>query len=47
MRMYKKMGKHNLANMYNQVKKILSVRKGDSPDEVSEVLYNFIKIKIE
>ena len=47
MRMYKKMGKHNLANMYSQVKKILSVRKGDSPDEVSEVLYNFIKIKIE
>lgn len=46
-RFYRKMSKFNLAQMYNGVSKILSVRKGDSPEEISEILYNFIKIKIE
>jgi hypothetical protein len=44
---YKKMSKDQLLALYNGVQRILSARKGDSPEEVSEVIYNFIKIKLE
>lgn len=46
-RIYKKMGKFNMGRMYNDIMKIISVRKGDSPEEISEILYNFIKIKMD
>lgn len=43
---YKKMPKENLRDLYIGVQNILSKRKGDSPEEISQVLYNFIKIKM-
>ena len=46
-RFYKRMSKQNLARMYDNVVGILSNRKNDSPEEISAILYNFIKIKIE
>lgn len=46
-RFYKRMSRQNLTAMYSSVKKIVSNRRNDSPEEISEILYNFIKIKIE
>ena len=43
---YKKAGKLFISSMYNHVKKILADRKSDTPEHISEVLYNFIKTKM-